>query len=47
MVGQVVQLCESVTPILLADSSLVRIHGPTYIVGDLHGNYRDLKGFEK
>lgn len=46
-VEEVQALCEAASAVLLKDSTLVRLRGATYIVGDLHGNYRDLKGFEK
>lgn len=44
---EVVSLCDMAASLLLKDASLVRIAQPCYVFGDLHGNYRDLKGFEK
>jgi len=38
----IISLCESVISVLSKQESLLRIDGPVYVVGDLHGNIRDL-----
>lgn len=45
--ADVLALCRAVTPLLLEEPTLVHLPAPAFIVGDLHGNYRDLKGFAK
>jgi len=40
-------LCEDVKAILRNEERLLEISAPCYIMGDLHGNYEDLSGFEK
>jgi hypothetical protein len=44
---EVIALCQLVTPLLLADASLVEMASPCFVFGDLHGNYRDLINFQK
>ena len=44
---EVIALCQLVTPLLLADASLVEMSSPCFVFGDLHGNYRDLINFQK
>ena len=43
----VVAMCDMVIPILLKDATLVNVSSPSFIFGDLHGNYKDLKHFAK
>ena len=40
-------LCEMLRPILSNEDRLLSLRSPTYILGDLHGNFRDLISFEK
>ncbi|KAG7169364.1 Serine/threonine-protein phosphatase PP-Z-like 1, partial [Homarus americanus] len=40
-------LCSSVKDLFENEARLLRLASPCYIVGDLHGNYRDLICFEK
>jgi len=40
-------LCEMLRPILASEDRLLSLRSPTYILGDLHGNFRDLISFEK
>ena len=43
--GEVLSLCESVTPILKAEDSLVSLPFPARLYGDIHGNLPDLVQF--
>lgn len=38
-------LCEAATDVLGRDPTLVELRSPAYVLGDLHGNYRDLQYF--
>jgi uncharacterized protein YheU (UPF0270 family) len=43
----VMELCKEATETLKSDAMLLRLSAPVYILGDLHGNYRDLQTFAK
>jgi len=38
-------LCSAVVPVLARDATLVSLDSPVYVLGDLHGNYKDLMLF--
>ncbi|XP_025091130.1 uncharacterized protein LOC112562232 isoform X2 [Pomacea canaliculata] len=40
-------LCQQVREVLMDEPRLIKIRSPTYILGDIHGNYCDLVSFEK
>ncbi len=40
-------LCQQTRGLLLQEPRLIKLHSPTYILGDLHGNFSDLVCFEK
>ncbi|PFX31454.1 Serine/threonine-protein phosphatase PP2A catalytic subunit 1 [Stylophora pistillata] len=40
-------ICRTLQEIIKTEPRLIRVKSPTYIVGDLHGNFRDLVCFEK
>ncbi|CAH3155579.1 unnamed protein product [Pocillopora meandrina] len=40
-------ICRTLLEIIKKEPRLIRVHSPTYVVGDLHGNFRDLVCFEK
>ncbi|KAL9982177.1 hypothetical protein ACROYT_G010988 [Oculina patagonica] len=40
-------ICRTLLEIIKKEPRLIRVKSPTYIVGDLHGNFRDLVCFEK
>lgn len=40
-----IELCREAIEILQNESTLLRLSSPTYVLGDLHGNYKDLKFF--
>lgn len=43
--AHVMDVCERVHALVLKDPMEVKMRSPTYILGDLHGNYRDLSFF--
>jgi predicted phosphodiesterase len=40
-------LCEATTRALKKDDMLIKLQSPVYVLGDLHGNYKDLQFFAK
>ncbi len=40
-------LCQQTRHLLMQEPRLVKLSSPTYILGDLHGNFPDLVCFEK
>ncbi|XP_068748492.1 uncharacterized protein [Montipora capricornis] len=40
-------ICRTLLGIIRKEPRLVKVKSPTYVVGDLHGNFRDLVCFEK
>jgi hypothetical protein len=40
---QIAQLCRETLPLLSKDGPLVATKGPAYVIGDLHGQFFDLK----
>jgi len=42
-----IPLTEAATKVLKEDTMLVKLQSPTYVLGDLHGNYKDLQFFKK
>ncbi|KAK6625385.1 hypothetical protein RUM43_005682 [Polyplax serrata] len=42
-----IMMCEQLKEIFSQEPRLLRLSSPVYIMGDLHGNYRDLMRFEK
>ncbi|XP_028968169.1 uncharacterized protein LOC100908605 [Galendromus occidentalis] len=47
LANSVLKVCDSLYKILMKEERLLRLRSPTYILGDIHGNYRDLMCFEK
>ena len=43
----IMKLCQEVYKLLYREPRLVHLPSPSYILGDLHGNYQDLVSFEK
>ena len=44
---KLIPLCQAVGKVLKADEMVVKIKSPSYVLGDLHGNYKDLMFFRK
>ncbi len=42
-----INLCQQVRDIFLQEPRLLRLQPPVYVLGDVHGNFRDLVSFEK
>eukprot|EP01095_Lingulamoeba_sp_RSL-Kostka_P015373 TRINITY_DN705_c0_g1_i1.p1 TRINITY_DN705_c0_g1~~TRINITY_DN705_c0_g1_i1.p1 ORF type:complete len:432 (-),score=115.93 TRINITY_DN705_c0_g1_i1:323-1618(-) len=45
--NNIIKLCEATKEILKQDDMLIKLQSPCYILGDLHGNYKDLQFFAK
>lgn len=39
------ELCKDATACFVREPSLLRLSSPTYVLGDIHGNYKDLQFF--
>jgi Ca2+-binding EF-hand superfamily protein len=46
-VADLLALCDAVTAVLAAEPSLLELQSPCFVLGDLHGNYKDLSFFER
>ena len=46
-VGLVNALCEEVSEVLAAESRVLQVSTPTFVMGDIHGNINDLLTFER
>ncbi|CAF4054816.1 unnamed protein product [Rotaria sordida] len=43
----IIGLCQDVKTIFHGEARCLKLSSPTYILGDLHGNYEDLIGYEQ
>ena len=43
----ILSLCREVREIIRSEPRCLKLSSPCYILGDIHGNYQDLIGFEK
>jgi hypothetical protein len=43
----IIGLCKDMLEIFKDEARCLKLSSPTYILGDLHGNYKDLIGFEQ
>ena len=45
--ASLIEICQQARNLFLQEPRLIRLKTPTYILGDLHGNFSDLICFEK